>query len=594
MCGIGGMLGNPDLAVAQRMNQLQAHRGPDGQDTWSDEFVALAHTRLAIVDLEGSQQPLHGPNQQTLIVNGEIYNHMALREKHQSYPFTTSGDSEVILALHNHCVSQHQRVPTANDHASWLSQLDGMYAIALWDCNNRQLVLARDTLGIKPLVKTEVDGTLLFASEVKALRADERHVPELDELAIAARMVWEYPLDATTLLKGVTQVRPGTIETWEINENGDAFMSGRAIVRHRTMTPAKSWSPVTQGPVLLDSFISSVQQRLMSDVPVGIVLSGGLDSSLVAAVAQEAAARAEQPVPECWTVAESEDNPDWKAAELVASHFDLKHHQHILKPDAFERALPNLIWHGEDFDVTVLFFQPLFETMAKKVKVGLCGQGADELHAGYPRYRDLPQHAELLRERLNALPSRLQTALEHGPLNEKEGWTKVNHRPEDQAKSLSDTLQFELDHGQLSNFQLRLVDRHSMAHSLEVRVPFLGRPHLECSNTLPMEWRLPPNHEEKAALREAANLTGLPKEIVRRPKMPAGRATSPTMLEMFLKTYSSETQQLVKKYETLSPLFKGQSELALGLGLFEAMHIVNGGRIKREGDIITLLDEVMS
>jgi asparagine synthase (glutamine-hydrolysing) len=593
MCGIGGMLGNPDTAVAQRMNRLQVHRGPDGQNVWSNDHVAFAHTRLAIVDVHGSQQPIHGSNEHTLIVNGEIYNHLQLRSKLTNYPFTTSGDSEVILALHEQYLANSHKSPSASDHASWLEQLDGMYAIALWDGLNQQLILARDSLGIKPLVKTEVEGTLLFASEVKALRADERHVPELDEVALAARMVWEYPLDATTLLKGVTQVRPGTVETWELNDVGEAFMSGRATIRRQIVDPEVSWNPVTQGPILLDSFVSSVQQRLMADVPVGIVLSGGLDSSLVAAVAQEAASRAEQPVPECWTVAESEDNPDWKAAELVASHFDLHHHQHILEPDAFERALPNLIWHGEDIDVTVLFFQPLFETMAKKVKVGLCGQGADELHAGYPRYRDLPQHAHLLRQRLQSLPSTVQNSLENGPLTEEEGWFSPHQRPEEQTKDLGTFLQFELDHGQLSNFQLRLVDRHSMAHSLEVRVPFLGAPHLNATNGLPMEWRLPPSMEEKAALREAANLTGLPKEIVRRPKMPAGRATSPTMLQTFLDEYSSETEQLVAKYESLSPIFKGQSELALGLGLFESMHLNNGGRVKRGGDIHTLLSEVL-
>ena len=593
MCGIGGMLGNPETAVVQRMNQLQVHRGPDGQNVWSNDHVAFAHTRLAIVDVHGSQQPIHGSNEHTLIVNGEIYNHRQLRSKLTNYPFTTSGDSEVILALHEQYLAKNPQRPSASDHASWLEQLDGMYAIALWDGLNQQLILARDSLGIKPLVKTKVEGTLLFASEVKALRADERHVPELDEVALAARMVWEYPLDATTLLKGVTQVRPGTVETWELNEEGEAFMSGRATIRRQIVDPEASWNPVTQGPILLDSFVSSVQQRLMADVPVGIVLSGGLDSSLVAAVAQEAASRAEQPVPECWTVAESEDNPDWKAAELVASHFDLHHHQHILEPNAFERALPNLIWHGEDIDVTVLFFQPLFETMAKKVKVGLCGQGADELHAGYPRYRDLPQHAHLLRQRLQSLPSTVQNSLENGPLTEEEGWFSPHQRPEEQTKDLSTFLQFELDHGQLSNFQLRLVDRHSMAHSLEVRVPFLGAPHLNAANGLPMEWRLPQSMEEKAALREAANLTGLPKEIVRRPKMPAGRATSPTMLQTFLDEYSSETEQLVAKYESLSPIFKGQSELALGLGLFESMHLNNGGRVKRGGDIHTLLSEVL-
>lgn len=593
MCGIGGMLGNPDIAVAQRMNQLQYHRGPDGQNVWSDERVAFAHTRLAIVDVHGSQQPIHGSKERTLIVNGEIYNHRQLRSNLKHYPFTTSGDSEVILALHDRFLASGQQRPTASDHASWLEQLDGMFAIALWDGLNQQLILARDSLGIKPLVKTQVEGTLLFASEVKALRADERHVPKLDEVALAARMVWEYPLDATTLLKGVTQVHPGTVETWQLNDDGEAFMSGRATIRQQIVSPEPSWNPATQAPVLLDSFVSSVQQRLMADVPVGIVLSGGLDSSLVAAVAQEAASRAEQPVPECWTVAESEDNPDWKAAELVASHFDLRHHQHILEPDAFERALPNLIWHGEDIDVTVLFFQPLFETMAEKVKVGLCGQGADELHAGYPRYRDLTQHAHLLRQRLRSLPPTVQTSLEEGPLTEDDGWFSPHQRPEEQAKDLDTFLQFELDHGQLSNFQLRLVDRHSMAHSLEVRVPFLGAPHLNAANRLPMEWRLPSSMEEKAALREAANLTGLPKEIVRRPKMPAGRATSPTMLQTFLNEFSSETEQLVAKYERLSPVFKGQSELALGLGLFESMHLIEGGRVKRVGDVSTLLSEVL-
>ncbi|MBT5284434.1 MAG: asparagine synthase (glutamine-hydrolyzing) [Euryarchaeota archaeon] len=593
MCGIGGMLGNPDIAVVRRMNQLQLHRGPDGQNVWSDDNVAFGHTRLAIVDVHGSQQPIHGSNERTLIVNGEIYNHRKLRTKLNQYPFSTSGDSEVILALHDQFLATNQLVPSANDHASWLKELDGMFSIALWDAQNKQLILARDSLGIKPMVKTEVEGTLLFASEVKALRADERHVPELDDIALAARMVWEYPLDATTLLKGVTQVQPGTVETWELNEHGNAFMSGRAVIKHQLVQPESEWNPRTQAPVLLDSFVSSVQQRLMADVPVGIVLSGGLDSSLVAAVAQEAASRAEQPVPECWTVAESEENADWKAAELVASHFDLRHHQHILEPDAFERALPNLIWHGEDLDVTVLFFQPLFETMAKKVKVGLCGQGADELHAGYPRYRDLTQHAGLLRQRLQSLPHSTQATLENGPLEREEGWLSPHQRPEEQAKNLDTFLQFELDHGQLSNFQLRLVDRHSMAHSLEVRVPFLGTPHLKAANRLPMDWRLPSNLEEKAALREAADLTGLPKEIVRRPKMPAGRATSPTMLQTFLDDFSSETEQLVAKYESLSPIFKGQSELALGLGLFESMHLLDGGRVKKGGDIRTLLTEVL-
>ncbi|MDG1553051.1 MAG: hypothetical protein P8Q87_05920, partial [Candidatus Poseidonia sp.] len=133
MCGIGGMLGNPDTAVVQRMNQLQVHRGPDGQNVWSNDHVAFAHARLAIVDVHGSQQPIHGSNEHTLIVNGEIYNHLHLRSILPNYPFTTSGDSEVILALHEQYLANNHQSPSASDHASWLEQLDGMYAIALWD-----------------------------------------------------------------------------------------------------------------------------------------------------------------------------------------------------------------------------------------------------------------------------------------------------------------------------------------------------------------------------------------------------------------------------------------------------------------------------
>jgi asparagine synthase (glutamine-hydrolysing) len=331
----------------------------------------------------------------------------------------------------------------------------------------------------------------------------------------------------------------------------------------------------------------------MSDVPVGIVLSGGLDSSLVAAVAHEAAKRADQPVPDCWTVAESEDNPDWQAAEVVASTLDLKHHQYILPEDSFESTLPDLAWHGEDLDVSVLFFQPLFKKMREQVTVGLCGQGADELHAGYPRYRDLDNHAKIIRSRIQSIDSTATTELVNSNLPVGENWYLANHMPEQHTSSLDEFLQFELEHGQLSNFQLRLVDRHSMAHSLEVRVPFLGKSHREASSKLPLDWRLPSNMEEKAALRAAADLTNLPKDIVRRPKLPAGTATSPSLLKNFLSDLKPRGDEICKRFPKFAKVLAGQPELAIGLGLFEAMHILDGGRSMRRGSTSELLDEVI-
>ncbi|MEC8788831.1 MAG: asparagine synthase (glutamine-hydrolyzing), partial [Candidatus Thermoplasmatota archaeon] len=477
MCGIGGMLGEPDQAILSRMNSLMDHRGPDGQGIFSDDDCGLAHTRLAIVDIVGSPQPIYGPGK-VAVVNGEIYNHLSL--KNSMYQYTTNGDSEVVLSLHT-------GKGNASTHAKWISKLDGMFAFALW--SEGQLILARDAMGIKPLMRTLVGDSLLFSSEAKALRAHEDYVPAIDDLAMRARIAWEYPLDATTLFAGVHQVRPGTVEVWELID-GKPTMTSIARFEQQVVAPTDSWND-PEG--LLETFVESVKDRLMADVPVGIVLSGGLDSSLVCAVAREAAQRAGQPVPACWTVAESEDNPDWQAAELVASSLDLEHHQYILEEDSFNSRLPDLAWHGEDLDLTVLFFQPLFAKMSESVTVGLCGQGADELHAGYPRYRDLSAHANEIQSRLDDLNCNLSELTG-------EEWWAADHSPKSHCESLQDFLQFELDHGQLSNFQLRLVDRHSMAHGLEVRVPFLGYRHRDASNKLPIDWRLPKSLEEKAAL----------------------------------------------------------------------------------------------
>jgi asparagine synthase (glutamine-hydrolysing) len=469
-----------------------------------------------------------------------------------------------------------------------------MYALALWNPMDGQLILARDPMGIKPLVRTKIDGSLLFASEVKAFQAHENHHPELDELALAARLVWEYPLDATTLLKGVHQVRPGTVERWSLDEKGQATLVDIANIERQHLKPMATWNPESKASDLLETFVEGVQQRLLADVPVGIVLSGGLDSSLVAAVAHEAAERAEQNVPACWTVAESEENPDWVAAEQVAAHHDLVHHQHLLEADAFEKRLPALAWHGEDADVTVMFFHPLFEHMSAHVKVGLCGQGADELHAGYPRYGDLNGHRSMLNERMAALPEAHRQPLLKDGLSSNEGWYQASHNPSEATADLQTMLNFELEHGQLSNFQLRLVDRHSMAHSLEVRVPFLGRAHREASYTLPNDWKRSAQREEKAALRRAADLTNLPKDIVRRPKLPAGRATAPTMLNTFLDGRRSQIEELMVHYSDWKTALKGQEELAIGLGLFEALHLRQDGHQHVNRSIDALLTEVIS
>ena len=224
---------------------------------------------------------------------------------------------------------------------------------------NKILTLARDAMGIKPLEQ------LLTSLCYLAVNTKPSGLMNLTSLN------WiELPL-LLELLGNILSIQqpysrshsgtPGSVEVWSLDEFGKATLQSSSRFEQQIVQQAQSWDPDLQAQELLESFTYSVEQRLMADVPVGIVLSGGLDSSLVAAVSHDAANRAGQPVPECWTVAESEENPDWKAAEIIASSLDLKHHQHILAEDDFDNRLPDLVWHGEDLDTTVMFFQPLFE-----------------------------------------------------------------------------------------------------------------------------------------------------------------------------------------------------------------------------------------
>ena len=621
MCGITGSLGGGDAALMRRMAASLEHRGPDGVRTWADDDCALGHSRLSIVDLALSDQPIGSEHGCWLVQNGEIYNQVPLRAAEEAYPWSTQGDSETILAAHAAAIpapvtppgpaSKGVRVGWVNRargaaqaggkaarHVEWVKRLDGIWGFALWDARHRELILCRDPMGVKPLLRTQTDGgTLLFASEAKAFRHHPEYSPVMDEAAMVARLAYEYPLDETTLFAGVAQVRPGTVETWRLDESGTAVLTGVARYSRDEVKPSASWDPANDAAALLDSLCESVEDRLMSDVPLGIILSGGLDSSMVAGLAHRAAKAAGKPVPECWTVAESEDNPDYRAAEDVVAALDLGHHTSTLEEDSFWKSLPALAWHGEDLDISVLFFQPLFEHMSRDVKVGLCGQGADELHGGYPRYRDLPAHRDLVRGRLMSSRHPVADAmLDPEPQRDAlvgagQPWRTLDHDPDTHFSDLRSTLQFELDHGQLSNFQLRLVDRHSMAHGLEVRVPFLGRAHRKMAHTLPLDWR-GRGSDEKLPLRAAAALTDLPPEIVSRPKLAAGVATTPTLLAELLAELRPRAQEWATRHPQLERMLEKQPEMAIGLRLFESLHLVDGG-LGREGkDLMTLLDDI--
>ena len=595
MCGIAGLLGNASLEDAISMASAIGHRGPDGSGDFqasveqTDGSVAFSHARLSIIDLDGSQQPIHSDHGCVLMVNGEIYNHKKIKSELQDYPFRTAGDSETILALHRvHSWNQPAGDNPAQRHVEWVSKLDGMWGFSLWDPSANELILCRDPFGIKPLVRTQLsDGTLLFGSEVKAFRGHPDFSAKPDISALAVRLAYEYPLDQTTLFQGVTSVGVGTIETWSIVE-GKATLTGVARYWKPQVNPSDNWNPSNNASLLLHSLSDSIQDRLMADVPVGIVLSGGLDSSLMAALAHDAADSVGKPTPECWTVADSEDNVDLQASIMVTENQDLGHHVHIMGENTMWKELPNFVWNGEDLDITVMFWQSVFQQMKGNVTVALCGQGADELHAGYSRYRNLPAHSNLVTSRM-ALSGKIDISEDDRGLGKP--WSSESIMPEDNFANLSQTLEFEQNRGQMSNFQLRLGDRHSMAQAIEARVPFLGMSHAKLANQLPLSWRLS-NDDEKMALRAAADLTSLPKEIIRRPKLPAGTATSPTLVSEIINSLSNRAEDWAKEYGVLSKQLLAQPDMAIGMRIFHAMHLTESGPKQRTGDLLDVLDDV--
>ena len=595
MCGIAGLLGNGSLEDAISMASAIGHRGPDGSGDFqasveqTNGSVAFSHARLSIIDLDGSQQPIHSDHGCVLMVNGEIYNHKKIKSEIQDYPFRTAGDSETILALHRaHSWNRTPGENPAQRHVEWVSKLDGMWGFSLWDPSANELILCRDPFGIKPLVRTKLsDGTLLFGSEVKAFRGHPEFSAKPDVSALAVRLAYEYPLDQTTLFLGVTSVGVGTIETWSIVE-GKATLTGVARYWKPQVNPSDNWNPSNSASQLLQSLSDSIQDRLMADVPVGIVLSGGLDSSLMAALAHDAADSVGKPTPECWTVADSEDNVDLQASIMVTENQDLGHHVHIMDENTMWKELPNFVWNGEDLDITVMFWQSVFQQMKGNVTVALCGQGADELHAGYSRYRNLPAHSKLVNSRMD-LSGKIDISEDDRGLGKP--WSSESIMPEDNFANLSQILEFEQTRGQMSNFQLRLGDRHSMAQAIEARVPFLGMSHAKLANQLPLSWRLS-NDDEKMALRAAADLTSLPKEIIRRPKLPAGTATSPTLVSEIINSLSTRAEDWASEYGVLSKQLLAQPDMAIGMRIFHAMHLTESGPKQRTGDLLDVLDDV--
>jgi asparagine synthase (glutamine-hydrolysing) len=380
MCGIAGVAfsrrsgRSAHVAALRAMCDVIRHRGPDDEGYFVDNGIGLGHRRLSIVDVAAGHQPMTNEDGSLRITyNGEIYNHADFRSdlEARGHVYKTHCDTETIL----HLYEEHGE--------ACVNYLRGMFSFAIWDAKTRKLFIARDRLGVKPLYYSQTqDGSLYFGSEIKTLLASEGFKPEINFSALPDYLANHAPSGEDSLFKGIKRLLPGHTLTWEdgkiaISCFWDISLDRDGDEKESDVDYISEWK---------DLFYTSVRLRLMADVPLGMFLSGGIDSSAIAAVMS---AMVKEPI-KTFSVGFAERNAnELEYARLVANTFKTNHHEVIVTPEMFFEALPHLVWH-EDEPLAHLASVPLYFVSilaAQHVKVVLTGEGSDELLAGYYRYR---------------------------------------------------------------------------------------------------------------------------------------------------------------------------------------------------------------
>jgi len=577
MCGITGAVPGIEREVLRRMTARLAHRGPDGEGYLCAPEVSLGHRRLAIIDVPGGAQPMTTADGRfTIVFNGEIYNFRALRREleGEGKVFRTRSDTEVLLAA----LERWGR--------GALDRLRGMFAFALWDAQRRTLLLVRDRLGVKPLYYCIVGGQLLFASEIKALLAQADVPRRLNAAAVDDYLTYLYVPAPQTIFENIFELPPAHWLEWK---------DGRATLqRYWDALPQPAEAPAGQcAEELCAELDQAVRLRLESDVPLGAFLSGGIDSSSIVALM----ARAGDAPVRSFSLgfgAGAEHYTELEYARIVSARYATEHRELEIEPNSAE-LLPRMVAHfDEPFgNPTALLIYQLARLTRRHVTVALAGDAGDEVFLGYPRYRGvrlrrwvdwLPRAArqaigalaESMAENPNGFHARrrvrefLTTAGKpwqrayaswvsyFTPEMRRELYTeefrqtvggydsahvldscfaRVKHcAPLDQVSyvDLHTFLPFNL---------LEYSDRMSMAHALEVRLPFTDHKIIEFAMRMPAEMKLR-GRRTKFLLREAVRPL-LPPEILARPKLglnpPMGMWLRRELMPLMERYLSAET-----------------------------------------------------
>jgi asparagine synthase (glutamine-hydrolysing) len=550
MCGICGQFNfirhepvNPD--TIQRMTQTIVHRGPDDEGYFLSGSVGLGFRRLSIIDLAGGHQPMSDAEETVWVVfNGEIYNYKELQTelKSKGHQFRTNSDTEVII----------------HGYKEWgtevFNRLNGMFGLAIWDVQRERLILARDAMGIKLIYYKIENGTLTFGSEIRPILAAQSLTPDVDPIALNLFLRFRYTPSPLTIFQGIRKLAPGTML---IAEKGTCLeRRWYNFVPTPFTTPKKDKEAVDE---LLYLYKHAVRRHLLSDVPVGILLSGGLDSGLLLALMNEH--RTSWPA---YTIGYGESFNDDELTDAVetATLLGARHIWIKLNQTKFERSLPKVVSCLEEPIATSSIVPMYFVSQRARqdVKVALIGQGPDELLGGYKRHlgihygnwwrglptglrsiagfavNQLPRHETLKRgirslgseDRLEryqdvfslAAPETIDEFFREGVLPERNGHDLVEYW---------NALQPQMEHtDELGGFQLLEIrsslpdellmyaDKLSMAHSLEVRVPYLDRTVVEYVQRLGADFKIR-NGSRKWLHRQVCQ-SYLPRRILKRKK----------------------------------------------------------------------------
>jgi asparagine synthase (glutamine-hydrolysing) len=553
MCGIAGIAGLKGLeapeALVKRMTDREAHRGPDAEGIWNGDDVVLGHRRLSIIDLSAaSNQPLHSADGRSVIIfNGELYNYKELKAQLAHHAFRTGGDTEVVMAA----------------YAEWgiacLERFHGMFAFALWDKQAHELHIVRDRLGIKPVYLFERDRNLLFASEMRALFATGLVPRELEADGLADYLRYGTVHAPATLVKNVRMLMPGHRLRWKAGEVTTYrywHMAGNA-----SREAAEMPLPAVQREVR-ERLGRAVERRLVSDVPFGAFLSGGIDSSAVVGLMAQVSSA---PVHTFSVVFNEEAFSEERYAKLVAKKFNTEHTAIHLKPEDMLRLLPDALQAMDHPSVD----GPNTYVVSKVTKeagitMALSGLGGDELFAGYEvfsrtlgllkknwitavpkplramagaaykgarRTAAASKAAELLKVRSFAIEetyplsrlaftnSELRTfapGLQLPSNSVQDIVTELLNKEEGSSLPLLSQVSLAELSTYLQNVLLRDADQMSMAHALEVRVPFLDHELVEFVLGVNDQHKFP-RTPKQLLVDSLGDL--LPREIVDRPKM---------------------------------------------------------------------------